>query len=404
MECNGIKEALKANDVIETLNAKVAGSRSEKVCYRIVALFATIAFLFALLNVLLSSRQTITEVEVAALEVMVFPTAYFCLMEGLEQTVDIDIYDRDGCPRDHATFMTINYANHDGQKHECLPFGKSPRNSGTSALAAELEERFNAFSINADSPNGATWNCYTLNENEQKSTTPDVHAEIVFQFQSTLKTADSYNDGLFVFAGILDPKLKSFKDQLKNGLTYFQIPAINSNSQVFFTVDELIEQDWTAIIASTEAGTQVKKLADVGQVEHVHNIFKDDNVQLKFNPSFNSKPSVPITAVNAAQQNRLSFIPLNYVTRIVTKRYKTWDEVWSAIGGAWATAILLVSVFFVQKTVENPKDKNKDKAIPAEEVQCFRLRGVQSKQAAIQELYNMACDGVEAAEANIEQA
>merc|ERR1712217_165740 len=110
----------------------------------------------------------------------------------------------------------------------------------------------------------------------------------------------------------------------------------------------------------------------------------------------------PNTAVGTGgqQRSKLVFHPLNYVSRTVTTRYKTWDEIWTAIGGAWATAALLVAVFYVQKEVKVPphhpvkqqktgnttnsgtKARNSgqegQEAEVMEEVQVFRLRGISS--------------------------
>merc|ERR1712203_1157447 len=78
----------------------------------------------------------------------------------------------------------------------------------------------------------------------------------------------------------------------------------------------------------------------------------DDAIKLNFHPALNTKSMSPVTSSNVEQRSKLTFHPLNYVSRTVTSRYKTWDEIWGEIGGAWASAVLLVSIFFVQKQVE----------------------------------------------------
>merc|ERR1712113_565280 len=111
----------------------------------------------------------------------------------------------------------------------------------------------------------------------------------------------------------------------------------------------------------------------------------------------------PTTLVDTQQPSELRFAPLNYVSRVVTTRYKTWDEIWAEIGGTWATAVLLVSAFFAAKTVEDPKSKGQDGA-PMDEVQVFRLRGVTSKKEALKTMYAMAGDAYAAAKESKEQA
>merc|ERR1712113_86012 len=110
----------------------------------------------------------------------------------------------------------------------------------------------------------------------------------------------------------------------------------------------------------------------------------------------------PTTLVDTQQPSELRFAPLNYVSRVVTVRYKTWDEIWAEIGGTWATAVLIVSAFFVQKTVEDPS-KKEEKAVPLDGVQVFRLRGVSSKKEAVKTMYAMAQDAYGAGKENRDQ-
>merc|ERR1712125_312144 len=97
----------------------------------------------------------------------------------------------------------------------------------------------------------------------------------------------------------------------------------------------------------------------VAMKERVQKILKDEKVQLKYNPSISIQRRSPATRSDGAEQeSNLRFEPLNYVSRVVTTRYKTWDEVWAEIGGTWATAVLLVTAFFAKQTVEDPNKKN----------------------------------------------
>merc|ERR1712217_771464 len=120
---------------------------------------------------------------------------------------------------------------------------------------------------------------------------------------------------------------------------------------------------------------------------------------------------------------KLVFHPLNYVSRTVTTRYKTWDEIWTAVGGAWATAALLVAIFYVQKEVKVPpqhpvkqrktgskknsgaksqksRQDEQQEAEVMEEVQVFRLRGVSSREEAVKTAFAMAVDAFDATTAN----
>merc|ERR1712083_614240 len=138
-----------------------------------------------------------------------------------------------------------------------------------------------------------------------------------------------------------------------------------------------------------------KSFGEAASKEAVSNLLKDDHVQLAYSPAVAIQAYTPGTSVGT-RKGVLKFEPLNYVSRVVTTRYKTWDEIWAEIGGTWATAVLLVSAFFAAKTVEDPKKKGQDGA-PMEEVQVFRLRGQTSKKGALKAMYGIATDAYGAA-------
>jgi len=389
------------SDIKETLCAKVAGTRPEKLCYRILSLVATLAFLFALLNVCIGVQEIITEVEIDNLDVMLFPTAYFCMATTLADKMELQ--EMDSCTSNQAVVAEINLQGNAGSQKTCIEFGDRI----TSTLARELEDRFKVFDA------GTPYNCYTMNEKDKISSVPGKYTQIYFEWDFEVTEAVRQgNDDLTIYAGILDPKGKTFEEQSKNGITMFEIDVVNTHTQVTFTVDELIKQDISSIFTSTKAGANVKKLSAMGQSEAVNEILADDSVVLKYNPSKNSKKMRPVTEIqgvtyevqNGIKKNRgrIAFLPLSYVTRVVTQRYKTWDEIWSAIGGAWATGVLLVTAFYIQKTVEDPK-KKEEKGVPMEQIQCFRLRGASSRRSAIKELFSMASDACEAGKTNLEE-
>merc|ERR1712113_493939 len=112
--------------------------------------------------------------------------------------------------------------------------------------------------------------------------------------------------------------------------------------------------DWTNIFTSSAIGERVKIIGEAAMEERVKEYLKDDAIKLNFHPALNTRSMSPVTSPNVEQRSKLTFHPLNYVSRTVTSRYKTWDEIWGEVGGAWATAVLLVSIFFVQKQVEIP--------------------------------------------------
>merc|ERR1712187_373349 len=119
----------------------------------------------------------------------------------------------------------------------------------------------------------------------------------------------------------------------------------------------MVEKDWTHMFTSTEVGDRAKALSEIAAKEKVAEILKDDSITLKYSPSLNTKANAPMVRFDGhSQTSELLIQPLNYVSRTVTTRPKTWDEIWTAIGGAWATAVLLVTIVVFQNEVKVPTE------------------------------------------------
>lgn len=427
-------------EIRESLMAKVAGSSAEKCCYRILSLVAFILFLAAVLGIVFKASERHTDVEIESLEAFPWPVMYFCMKskdqsgERLHLQTFPKTASEDGisCARDSALIWSMDLASNDVPTLECLPM----KGSEESELARELQSRFKSFSRTATSLNGEDWSCHVLNEDGKLTSTPDVYKQVMFDWYSRVKTGNDFSTEQFVWAGILDPKLRTIAEQ-KDTFNYFTIPLVNTFAELAFSVDKHVTEDWSNVFTSTAAGGRAKQIGEMAASEQVAEYLKDDAVKLKYNPSLNIKQMSPFVSPPIAtarkesatdtdlDRNRLVFAPLYYLSRTVTTRYKTWDELWSAFGGAWATAVLLVSAFFVQKEVKVPPQhpakqrkqrgskKSKPGAKPKEEeaepeviesVQVFRLRGATSKEEAAKAAWAMAVDAFDAGVANKDSA
>jgi len=289
-----------------------------------------------------------------------------------------------------------------------------------------MGERFRTWSKDASRPNGRPWKCSTLNEDGLLASSGHIFKEVHHDWYTTLKAGAEDDEMLFAFSGTLDPKYKTIAEQ-KETFSYFTIPFVNSYSELFFTVDKHVEKDWTNMLTSSAVGERIKILGETAMEDEVKNYLKDDTVKMKYSPSLNTKAMTPKTLEAWEHKSRLTFRPLNYVSRTVTTRYKTWDEIWTSIGGAWATAALLITVFFVQKQVQvppqNPVKKNKSRKKGTtgssgdnrssgnvaqkepevmEDVQVFRLRNATSKEEAVKAAFAMVVDGFDAGNTNKE--
>lgn len=406
--------------------AKVAGTFPERMCYRLLNLIAFVAFLAAVAGVFLKAKDPITEVEVEALDVFPWPVLFFCYFDkepnspSVNEALNLEMKAQNSCTKNDATVWTLDLASDASAApvRTCLTL----KDRANSDLVKDLETRFQMFSKDSSNPNGKPWQCFTFNEDGQLASSADTYKEVQHEWYTTLQAGHEHDEEFFfAWSGILDPKLKTFAEQ-KDSFTYFMVPFVNANSQLTFTVDKHVEKDWTNIFTSTEIGERVKVVGEAAMEDRVKEYMKDDAVKLKYNPAFNTKPMSPMTSVGREQRSKLTFHPLNYVSRTVTKRYKTWDEIWGGIGGAWAAAVLLITVFFVQKEVQVPpqhpvKHQNtgtnntssessgkaeQQEAQVMEEVQVFRLRGATSKEEAVKTVFAMAVDAFDAGRANNE--
>lgn len=427
-------------DIKASCLAKVAGTAPERVCYRVLNLIAFVAFLAAVVGVVLKAKDPITEVEVEALDVFPWPVLFFCYQDVPPHSTELQFEDMIGlkvkpktlaedgvdCAANSATVWSMDLAADASAvpTKTCIQM----KDRTESDLVKDLEARFKLYSKSAEKPDGRHWKCSTYNENGELASSPDTYKEVQFEWVTTLTAEHQYAGEMFTWSGILDPKFKTVAEQ-SDTFTYFTIPLVNSYSHLTFTVDKHVEKDWTNIFSSTEIGERAKVVGEAAMEEKVKEYMKDDTVKLKFNPALNTKPISPVPQLDVERKSKVVFNPLNYVSRTVTKRYKTWDEIWTDVGGAWATAVLLVSAFYVQKEVkvspDHPAKKQKTKqkkgqgtsgslqssgqgaqqeAEVMEEVQVFRLRGVTSREEAVKAAFAMSVDAFDAGAANNEAA
>jgi hypothetical protein len=326
--------------------AKVAGTWVERAFYRGLSFLASLIFLVALAGIVFKAREEVTEVQLEHMDALPWPTVFFCFKgRAARDAVNLNMAPIiDSCGSNAPLVETFN-VKEARTTQDCLKFNEG------SPLGKEIAATWNKM-MNTDE-----WDCSTLNEDGGLSSSPGTIQQIKMQWQTTVRAEHQYeNSGLTAYCGVLDPKIKTFAEQADT-FTLFRIPLVNSESELSFTVDKMIEKDWTHMFTSTEIGDRAKTLSEVAAKEKVAEILKDDAITLKYNPSLNSKAAAPMVRTDGnSQTSELLIQPMNYVSRTVTTRPKTWDEVWTSIGGAWATAVLLVTIFFVQKEVKVPPE------------------------------------------------
>lgn len=396
--------------------AKVAGTTSERRCYHLLNGFAFVAFLLALVGVLIKAKDPITEVETEALDVFPWPVLFFCYFDkdpenpadqSMEERIGLDLKPTHDCADGQAVVYTMDLGSDASAapKRTCIDI----KNRDKSDLSKDLEKLFRTMSKSVDHPKGRAWQCATINEDGLLASSGHTFKEIHLDWHTNLSPGAGDEELLFTWSGTLDPKYKTVAEQ-KDSFSYFTIPFVNSYSELFFTVDKHVVKDWTNMFTSSAVGERAKVLGESAMEDEVTKYLKDDAVTMKYSPSLNTKAMSPLTFEGREQKSRLIFRPLNYVSRTVTTRYQTWDEIWTGIGGAWATAALLIAIFFVQKQVQVPSKikgttccfgdaAQKDPEV-MEEVQVFRLRGATSKEEAVKTLFAMGVDAFDAGKAN----
>lgn len=75
----------------------------------------------------------------------------------------------------------------------------------------------------------------------------------------------------------------------------------------------------------------------------------------------------------------IRFSVASYIGRDIVLRKKSFTEVWAEIGGCWASALLLVSIFFVRRSTTRQDGSSVD-------TQVLRFRGEHSKIEMLKEL------------------
>ncbi|CAE8582479.1 unnamed protein product [Polarella glacialis] len=96
-----------------------------------------------------------------------------------------------------------------------------------------------------------------------------------------------------------------------------------------------------------------------------------------YKPTFSSAPGGTFEKTGTFEEATLAFLQIrvrSFMSKTTIIRSKTFDEVWSALGGTWASAMLIMSLFFVRKSVSDPQGKE----IVAKEVCVSRLQTLSS--------------------------
>ncbi|CAE8611970.1 unnamed protein product [Polarella glacialis] len=79
-----------------------------------------------------------------------------------------------------------------------------------------------------------------------------------------------------------------------------------------------------------------------------------------YKPTFSSAPGGTFLKTGTFEDATLAFLQIrvrSFMSKTTIIRSKTFDEIWSALGGTWASAMLMMSLFFVRKSVNDPEGK-----------------------------------------------
>lgn len=323
----------------ETALAKVGGTVFEKALYYLVVGVAVVLFLLSLVTVGITATEPVTEIKSSYVKQVPFPAVALCL-------------DKNN-PGDKIKFMD---AFGDGSTTTPRAYVMDKDNF---KLLKTLTPDLDAPLTNMLEAKSKESSCLVINSRGREMSEPGKIIMFTVKLMADAKWSEHRSNAMVV----LDPNLTL--DEQK--INFFPHPFNIANSQVTlsFTVEKHVDKT---------GGGGLTGLIPVGTKSKTIN---------KFTSTVSSTPYFPFTGNSVTQDLDGTVLVRcsSYMVTTITKRMKTFTEIWTQVGAAWSSALLIVTIFFIKKSVP-AGDTN-------ENVQVFRLRTVSNKKELASELQNM---------------
>lgn len=346
---NGITRATQAKDSMAENREKantpfipaVLGGKLFTLFYCALAFIAFGLFLATAVSICVTAATgKITSVNLALKEELPFPAVWMCLKNETMDVVEWNFppqganeqcqtIERENQAPESFQLLALKIDNNLATTEECVNMG-----TGTT-LTNWLQTKLGALSA-------SKWQCFSFNEDGKLKDSRTKPLLIMFKGKHTF-TAETKGKGFEMPSGFVsvDQLKRAAGDDSKMSEVFnaninpVYIDVFNTLSVVQHTVDQVV--DLTG------------QLGFSPRTE-----FKDgDEIQSMYQGnSFGRKMDAYPSEDDKDRDFEIQWRTQTFFVREVLLRHKSFQEVWTEIGGAWSTAMLLLSLFFVSHSVQ----------------------------------------------------
>mmetsp|Transcript_73256 Transcript_73256/g.236918 ORF Transcript_73256/g.236918 Transcript_73256/m.236918 type:complete len:384 (-) Transcript_73256:132-1283(-) len=360
-----LKEEIKA-----VVFAKVYGNCPEKGCYYCLVAVALLLFSFSAVGIMAKSMDPVVEVTIGHMDSIPFPAFYTCWYSAVPEAPE----GGEGCL---ATFYQLPQdsveVREEDMKKTCLQADNT-----THPMLGLLKKRFPEHSCSVYNTDGKAMargldsiiflGTQHLPENGSGAGNQS-ESERFYRFLDHLDFENYF--------GFWDPHAAA-EDQ--SDIEFYQFSFYSMNYHFGFRADHYTDDTGNTNLPGMQFGEP-------------KSFYK---YELAATQSPNRLYHVPGRGLRNVS-GMIRIVRAGPLVRQVVTRHKYFSEVWAQIGGAWAAAAMITTLFFQDKSFSSP-----DSSGPAETWKLPRLRPARSRRELAEQLGSLLRGDAEAAKGEAE--
>jgi len=341
-------------DIKDTATVKVAGNKFEKGLYYLMFVAVVVLFVLECVTIGLAAGSPITEVTLSQETSINFPAIIWCYDSGHDWD-KVRWEDEEEKYTGEAPHMFKYSAS--GSKQLVL----EDEGASTEYMnLAHVWKNYTQCIVFNGSTDGSVLSSEGLDSLELRAYISD---------EPVAEGMRKWGDSSLSEVIVADPVVP-LEDQM-GALFPYPVSFVNMQVHMFFTVDKYVSKVGNGLLGSMMMQSE------------------GDEVVYKYNTQVQTVPFKPWIGVadentNGHNQFELQVRAAGYTVRTVTTRHKSFTEIWTEVGGAWASCLLVMVIFFKKQEVQG-----KEKTDRMEEVQVLRLRGKKTRTELLKEIATM---------------
>jgi hypothetical protein len=317
------------------LQTTIVGPLPDKILFYLIVIVAIVVFLLSAWGLISSAASTsITTVDLKFNPEFEYPGMFFChitgssdmlplIADGTEQTSGglniITTAPDKGCSAAKKEYAYFDVFGPDGvESTTCISVPDNDK-------ATEIAKRMKLVAQTTES-----WTCSVVNDNSQ---IPKAKQTKLSLLQHDMETRPNHDDTVMLVAGFFDPKL-SVSDMFDQNFRAYFLNTYNTMNEIAFSMDTLT--DASSVFSYFPATLD-------GSKDKMQKLYyaKINSIKMKYNSD---------TGTTApTQRMHIRFTVDTFLTREVLIRMKSFSELWAEVGGAWASSLLVIGIFFMNK-------------------------------------------------------